>query len=256
MSKEQQAYVITGATSYLGEEFAKYYSSSEYNKVFLTSHNQSKNSEKSSKRLDKLRSNNVMYLPNIDLTKESDLDKLRDEIDNFIPSKFHVINCIGYFPPEYKTIEKMKNDEITKVIESNFSSLCISASKLIPLMCEKGGGHFIGFSTHTAYQNYPEMIVFTAAKMAVESLIKGISNEYLEKGIIANTIALATLDTPAEKEIKPYGHHEKWLKTDEVCTIVNNLITHSNGLLNGNVIHAYKYSERYFRESYFDRIKK
>jgi short-subunit dehydrogenase len=123
-------------------------------------------------------------------------------------------------------------------------------------MSERGGGHFIGFSMHTAYQHYPYMAIFSAAKIALESLIKGISNEYLQKGIFANVISLATLLTETEKRIKPYGDYPNWLQTEEVCGIVDNLIKHSDGLLNGNVIHAYKYSSTYFGESYRERIRK
>jgi len=176
MSKEQQSYVITGANSFLGEAFAKYLSKKENNKLLLTSRTKSES-------LEKLTSNNIKYFPEIDLVKEGDLDKLRDEVDGFISNKFHIINCVGYFP-DYKTIEDMSIVEAKKVFDSNILSLYGVAHKLIPLMNKRGGGHFIGFSTHTSYQRYPLMVAFTAAKIAAESLIQGISNEYLEKTLL------------------------------------------------------------------------
>jgi len=249
MPTGKQAYVITGANSFLGKAFAEYLYANKDNKVFLTSRSKLD-------CLDKLSCNNVRYLPNIDLTVECDLDKLRDEIGNFIPNKFHVINCVGYFS-DYKTIEDMSIMEAKRVFDSNILALYSVAHKLIPLMNKRGGGHFIGFSTHTSYQHYPYMVAFNAAKIAVESLIQGISNEYIEKGIIANTIALATLDTEVERKIKSKGGDpQNWLKTDEVCSLVDNLIKNSNNLINGNIIHAYKHSATYFGKSYFDRIEK
>ena len=115
MSKEQQAYVITGANSFLGESFAKYLSEKENCKLFLTSRSKSD-------CLEKIRSYNVLYLPEIDLTIERDLDKLRDEINNFIPNKFHVINCVGYFS-DYKTIEDMGIIEAKRIFDSNILAL-------------------------------------------------------------------------------------------------------------------------------------
>lgn len=244
---EQHSFVITGANSFLGSAFAKMLSKNKNYKVFLTSR-----SKFNFNGL--LKKKNVSYLPEIDLTIESDVEKLCNAINEFIPGQFHVINCLGYFPG-YETIEEINIPTVKKVFDSNVIALYCVANKLLPLMCKRKGGHFIGFSTHTSYQHYPKMVAFTAAKVAVESLIRGISNEYLEKGINANTIALATLLTETEMKIKPKGDSKNWLNTDEVCELVENIITQPSKLINGNVIHVYKYSDTYFHQSYFERIK-
>jgi short-subunit dehydrogenase len=244
---EQHSFVITGANSFLGRAFAKMLSKNEDYKVFLTSR-----SKFNFNGL--LKKKNVSYLPEIDLTIESDVEKLTFSINDFLPGKFHVINCLGYFPG-YESIEDINITTAKNVFDSNVLTLYNVANKLLPLMCKRNGGHFIGFSTHTSYQHYPKMVAFTAAKAAVESLIRGISNEYLEKGINANTIALATLLTETELKIKPKGDSTNWLNTDEVCELVENIILQPSKLINGNVIHVYKYSDSYFNQSYFERIK-
>lgn len=242
-----KSYVITGASSYLGKTFAKYLCKTG-NKVVLTS-------RRSCEDLSSLQSDSVLYLPGLSLVEENDLDVLCKEVGLFFERGFHVINCLGYFP-DYKSIESMSIEEARNVLESNVLAVFGVANRLLPLMSERGGGHFVGFSMHTAYQNYPYMALFSAAKMALESFIKGISNEYLKDGIIANVISLSTLQNDNELRMKPHGDYSNWLKADEVCRIVKNLIEHSSGFVNGSVIHAYKYSETFFGESYFDRIKK
>jgi len=244
---EQHSFVVTGANSFLGRAFAKILSKNEDYKVFLTSRSKFNFNEL-------LKKKNVFYLPEIDLTVESDAEKLAIAINGFLAGKFHVINCLGYFPG-YEMIEEINIATAKNVFDSNVLALYSVANKLLPLMCKRKGGHFIGFSTHTSYQHYPKMVAFTAAKAAVESLIRGIANEYLEKGINANTIALATLLTEAELKIKPKGDSKNWLNTDEVCEFVENIILHPSKLMSGNVIHIYKYSDSYFHQSYFDRIK-
>lgn len=243
---EQHSFVITGSNSFLGRAFAKMLSKNEDYKVFLTSR-----SKFNFNGL--LKKKNVSYLPKIDLTVESDVEKLAAAINDFLPDSFHVINCLGYFPG-YETIEEINITTAKNVFDSNVLALYSVANKLLPLMCKRKGGHFIGFSTHTSYQHYPKMVAFTAAKAAVESLIRGIANEYFEKGINANTIALATLLTETELKMKPKGDSKNWLNTDEVCEFVENIILQPSKLISGNVIHIYKYSESYFHQSYFDRI--
>ncbi|MDN5205466.1 SDR family oxidoreductase [Fulvivirgaceae bacterium BMA10] len=243
----QQRFIITGASSFLGRAFAKILTKNNKYQVFLTS--------RSKVNFNELRKNeNVCYLPDIDLTIESDIEQLKETADTFFKGQFHVINCLGYFPG-YKSIEKMDMATAKRVFDSNVVALYNVAHSLLPLMSKRRGGHFIGFSTHTSYQNYPKMAAFTAAKVAVESLIKGISNEYLEKGINANAIALATLMTEIEIEMKPNGDFKNWLNPEEVCEFVQSIILQPNNLLNGNIIDLYKHSRSFFHESYFDRIE-
>lgn len=243
-----QSFLITGASSFLGQAFSKNLSKNKNYSVFLTTR-QAFNLD------DTLNKKNVACLSGIDLTVEDDVDKLCSAVNDFFSSKFHVINCLGYFTG-YKTIENTSIETAKRIFDSNVISLYNVANKIIPLMCKRKGGHFIGFSTHAAYQHFPKMVVFTAAKCAVECLIKGIANEYLSQGIIANTIALATLYTETELKLKPKGDFDKWLKPDDVCAFVENIILKSSNILNGNVIHLYKHSDTYFNQSYFDRIEK
>jgi NAD(P)-dependent dehydrogenase (short-subunit alcohol dehydrogenase family) len=244
---EKHSFVVTGANSYLGRAFAKKLSNKDNYKVFLTSRGKFNFNGL-------LKKKNVSYLPEIDLSIESDTNKLAVAVNNFLPGRFHVINCLGFFPG-YDTIEEINIETAKKIFESNVIALYSVANNLLPLMCKRKGGHFIGFSTHTSYQHYPRMVAFTAAKAAVESMIRGIANEYLAKGINANTIALATLLTETELKIKPKGDSKNWLNTDEVCDFVENIILQPNKLISGNVIHIYKYSESFFHQSYYDRIR-
>lgn len=245
---ETKSYVITGSSSYLGKALARFYCQ-KGNRVVLTS-------RKYCEDLNKYQSEEVLYLPSLNLVDDKDLNFLYKEVELFFRvGSFHVINCVGYFP-EYKLTEEITLEEAKKVIDSNVLAVFGVANKLIPLMRKRGGGHFIGFSMHTSYQNYPYMALFSAAKNALESLIKGISNEYLKHNIYANVISLATLLTETEKRIKPNGDYDNWLRTEEVCEIVHNLIKDSNGLVNGSIIHAYKYSKTFFEEAYTRRISK
>lgn len=245
--KKDRSYIITGASSYLGKAFAAYLCKAG-NRVVLTS-------RRTCEDLALLENDDVLYLAGLNLVDEQDLDTLRKEITCFVKGRFHVINCLGYFP-DYKSIESTTLREARKVLESNVLAVFGVANRLLPLMSQRGGGHFVGFSMHTAYQNYPYMALFSAAKMALEGFIKGVSNEYLKEGIVANIISLSTLQTETELRMKPRGDYDNWLRADEVCKIVKNLIEYSAGLVNGSVIHAYKYSDTFFGESYYDRIGK
>lgn len=241
------SYIITGSSSYLGMALAVHLAKNKDNKLLLTS-------RKQCPELEKLQNERIRYIPFIDLTTDDGLDCLYNHSADFFDSPFNILNCVGYFPG-YKPIQEISIQEARTVLESNVLSVYGVANRLLPLMEQKGGGHFISFSMHTTYQNYPLMAIFTAAKAAIESLTVSISNEYLKSGIYANVISLATLLTELEQKIKPHGDHLNWLKTEEVCIVVEDFIQHSHGIINGSILHSYKYSDSFFGDSYFNRIK-
>lgn len=245
----QSSFLITGASSFLGRSLADTLSQDDSNRLFLTS-------RKPANSTNGLKKNkNVFQLPGIDLSTEEDLSRLATAVDGYFPGKFHIINCLGFFPG-YERLDDLPIGEARKVFDSNVVSLYGVAHQLIPIMRKRKGGHFIGFSSHTNYQHYPNMVAYSAAKAAVESLISGIANEYLHQGIIANTIALSTMDTHVEWKMKPRGDRKNWLRPVEVSRFIQDFVRQPGGLVNGNVIHLYKYSQSYFHQSYFERIKK
>ncbi len=240
-------FLITGASSFLGKSFVDFLSQQNNTKVLSTSRRT---------LLDRYGdSNRLKHLSGIDLTSDKDLATLHDECNRFFKGKFHIINCVGYFP-RYDNVTSISLKECKQIMDSNVIAFYGTANYLLPLMIKRGGGHFVGFTAHTVYQDYPEMVAFTASKRAVESIIKGIANENFKDGIVSNCFALATLLTKVEKQMKPTGDHQNWLDTNEVCKEVFDFILSGSSIISGNVIHLYKYSDTYFHQAYYQRINK
>ena len=246
--ERKSAFLITGASSYLGRSLARILAKNDRNRLLLTSRRPPGHGSV-------IKNKNIHHLHGIDLSQEEGLSALAKAVDGFFPGKFHVVNCLGFFPG-YRAMEDLSPGDAKKVFESNVVALYGVAHRLLPMMCKRKGGHFIGFSSHTNYQHYPNIVAYSAAKAAVESMISGIANEYLSRGIIANTIALSTMFTETERKMKPQGDRKNWLRPEEVSRFIQDFVLQPAALVNGNVIHLYKYSDSYFHQSYFERIKK
>lgn len=80
--------LITGATSPLGQSLATHFLADGMRRIFLTS--------RSKHDVDLLDDSRITYLPGIDLTRESDLEKLASAVDGFLPGRFSVLNAVGY----------------------------------------------------------------------------------------------------------------------------------------------------------------
>ena len=197
----------------------------------------------------------MKYLFGIDLLEEDHLNTLVGAAKEFFSGQFIVIHCTGYYEGQ-EPLETTSIAESSRIFESNFTAVYNLTVKLLPLMIERRGGHFVAFSCNSVKYNYPQMAPFTAAKSAIESLFRTIANEFYGKGVYANCFQLATLSTEHEFERKPFGDHNNWLKLSEVVTYVQQFVNQPNQLHNGNSIQLYHYSDSFFNKSYFERIKK
>jgi len=191
-----------------------------------------------------------------DLAEPQSSHELRAAIAAVDSTRLHAINCVGMFPG-HMTIDEADGTLFASSIRSNLLSVYNVAHALLPLMRKRGGGHFVAFSPHTLYQAYPLMAVFDVAKAGMEQLIRHIANEHVEHGVVANTIAIATLNTEEERRLKPYGDHQQWLPPEEVARSVCDFIAGSSSpaIANGNVLHMFAYSKSYFHQAYYDRIR-
>ncbi len=240
-------YIITGAGSYLGREIASHLAKSPGNRILLVT--------RSNASFANILSDDVTHIAGIDLLKERDLERMVTTAQYFFESGFNVINCVGYFEGQ-SPFEQVSFAEAGRILDSNFRTVHNTATALIPLMVSKGGGHFIGFSCNSVRFNYPQMAPFTSAKAALESLIKCLANEFYGRGIYANALQLATLRTEKEIAVKPHGDHTNWLVPSEVARFIEMFTQQPIQLYSGNVMSLYNYSESFFGQSYYDRIKK
>lgn len=240
------SYIITGVSSFLGREFVDHLKKNKSNKLLITSR---KNVD-----FDKPLPKNIKYISGIDLLYESNVDEIVNVANTFFHEKFSVLHCTGYYKGQ-QPLEKVPLNESTKIFNSNFTAVYNLSVKLLDVMTEKGGGHFVGFSCNSVKYNYPQMAPFTASKSALEAFFRTVANEFYDRGIYANSFQLATLLTEYEIARKPFGDHEHWLKLNEVVTYVEQFLTQPNQLHNGNSIQLYHHSESFFHKSYFDRIK-
>lgn len=244
---ENIVYVVTGSTGPLGGAFLDLIDAPESH-VLAVAHRQS---------LPRL-PRSVQVIDDCDLTNYREVKKVRDYLegnDSYASSEIRVINCAGKFPyPEY--LGETDPDAFADTLNSNVLSVFNIARVILPLMAQRRGGKFVSFTSHTTAHAFPFMGAFNAAKAAVESLTRTIANEYGEFGVVAMSFALATLDTPAERKLKPNGDVENWIKPSEAASYVLHTLNAQPTVQNGNNIHLYKHSKSFFHDSYYKRIER
>lgn len=242
----ERTFLITGASSTLGRAFVRWFSARPGVALAATT--------RGNLRCPALESRpDALWIPGADLLQPDHMNRVRDQVADFARGPLHVVNCVGHFPG-FKRICETDIFTARRVYEENVLTVYSAAQALVPLMVERGGGHFVAFSSHSVYQTYPFMGAFASAKAAVETLVRAIANEHSRDGIIATALALATVDSAQERALAPHGDFEHWLKPHQICQFVDGMVAQPFSIMNGNTIHLYNYSHSYFGQAYFDRV--
>lgn len=191
--------------------------------------------------------------PGCDLSTTQGAKALAQIVTKSTGDSFSVVNCVGYFPG-YRGFLDVEYAESERIFRSNFVAVYLTALQLISPLLERGGGNFISFTSLSTDGAYPLMAAFDSSKAAVEQLTRHLSNEFSNRGLRANVLALATLKTQEEIRLKPKGDHDHWVAPEEVAGLVSDILLGDFRLMNGNIIRCYHYSPSYFGTSYFDRV--
>ncbi|MBL0128446.1 MAG: SDR family oxidoreductase [Flavobacteriales bacterium] len=238
-------YLVTGANGALGRALAiQLHSAGHY--VIATSRSAMKEEWPTSDRL--------VFIPNVDLMDRNSLADLTKRCEEFFSGPFHVINAVGrFFRHGHVPLLGVDIAEAQEIMASNFLSVQNTATYVLPLQIQRGGGHFIGFSCTSVKYRYPRMGAFSAAKSALETFMGCLANEHYEHRIMSNVFQLSTIDTPYERNLKPDGDFAHWLEPNEIAQQVMQF-TQLPTMSSGNTIHLYKHSPTFFGRSFYDRI--
>lgn len=241
-------YVVTGCTGPLGRAFVDHLADVPESHVVAVAH------RGSLQRFPR----GVEVIDDCDLTNYRQVERVSRylaENDRCAAGEIRVINCAGKFPyPEY--LGETDPDAFADTLNSNVLSVFNVARAILPTIARRRCGKFVSFTSHTSDQASPLVGAFNASKAAVELLTRTIANEYGEFGVAAISFALATLDTPAERKLKPNGDVENWIKPSEVVSQVLHTLSATPAINNGNNIHLFKYSKSFFHDLYYKRIER
>jgi NAD(P)-dependent dehydrogenase (short-subunit alcohol dehydrogenase family) len=97
------------------------------------------------------------------------------------------------------------------------------------------------------------MAPFTAAKAAIEMLLRCLAHELAPHGVSTTAIALPTILTEKVRRAKPSGDHENYITPEEVAVHILNDVFSQPGLVTGNISRLIKHSETFYGQGYFER---
>ena len=180
---------------------------------------------------------NVTFLY-ANVTEQDDVQKT---IDTFL-SKFNqldiLVNIVGGFIGGIPTTE-LEEDRWDFMMNLNLKSVFLCSKAVIPHMTEYGSGKIVNVSARAGLKGEAGMSAYCVSKGGVRTLTESLAAEVMDSGINVNCIMPSIMDTPMNREAMPDEDYSRWVKTDEVASIISFLASDAARIINGAAIPVY-----------------
>lgn len=215
--------VITGTSRGIGFELAQQFAIEGHQVIALS---------RNSVPLEKINHKNILPIAT-DLMDEASLAKAAstiiekfEQIDILIHNAGMLVN---------KPFEELTSQDFLKVYQVNVFAVAQLTQKLVPHM--KSGSHVITISSMGGIQGsmkFPGLAAYSSAKGAVITLSELLAEEYKDKGIAFNVLALGAVQTEMLEEAFP--GYQAPITAKEMADYIYNFALTGNKIYNGKVL--------------------
>ena len=226
--------VLTGASRGIGYELVKQFCSSGANTIFAVSRNGNK-LEQLKKECEGLNSRSKVIPLIFDLSKDAEIQKVVSEIKKETNSINILINNAGAIVN--KPFSEITPVDMEYVYQVNVFSVIRLIQGLLCLMDEKQKSHIINISSIGGVQGsskFAGLSSYSSSKAALICLTECLAEEFKEKNIAFNCLALGAVQTEMLNEAFP--GYKAPVSPLEMASYIIDFAFNAHKVMNGKVI--------------------
>ncbi len=215
--------IITGTSRGIGFELAKKFAKNHFQVLALS---------RNTKPLEDLQLKNITTI-SLDLASEIDLKKVSNHLNTHWKEVDVLIHNAGFLVN--KPFENLTKEDFLKVYDVNVFGVAQLTQICIPLL--KKGSHVVTISSMGGIQGsmkFPGLAAYSSAKGAVITLSELLAEEYKEKEISFNVLALGAVQTEMLSEAFP--EYKASLQANEMAQYIYDFSISAHRFYNGKVL--------------------
>ena len=228
---------ITGASGGIGSAICEKFNSEKYCLVLTSS-----SDEKIQKLKNKYGDNHFYY--KIDFSDNENLQQILNDVSNNHKDISVIINNAGI--TKDNLIFRMKDDQWSKVIQTNLNSNYQIIKSLLPNMLSHKYGKIVGISSIVGSTGNPGQSNYVASKSGMIGLYKSIALEVAKRNINVNVISPGFISTSMTDKLSTSQRHNylskipmsRFGKPEDVANLVFFLSTDESSYITGQNFHV------------------
>ena len=227
--------IVTGASRGIGFELVKRFSTLKESRIVAVSRNLD--------RLNRLRDECLVTTPGSDIrVLQFDLERREGIVKELAPalqSHFDrldiLVNNAGYLIRE--SFAKLSIADFRKCVDVNYMGSALMIQACIPLLERSDLAHVVNISSMGGVQGskkFPGLSAYSASKAAVQILTECLAEEYADRNIVFNCLALGAVKTEMLAEAFP--GYEAPLSSGEMARFISDFAINGRQFMNGKTI--------------------
>ncbi|KUI59999.1 hypothetical protein VP1G_07233 [Cytospora mali] len=233
--------IITGGDSGIGRATAMLFAEEGADSLIAYLPDEEKDAQETKKAVEKR--GQKCYLVQTDLSKPENCKKLAEEAIKTFDGKIDILFNNAAFQMMVEDIKDLPEEQWVHTFNVNIHPMFYLSKYLLPYM--KSGATIINNASINAYIGRPDLLDYTSTKGAIISFTRGLSNQYVSRGIRVNAVAPgpvwtplipATMNDEAQKQFtSPMGRPAQ---PSEIATCVVFLASKDSSCISGQTIHC------------------
>jgi len=138
-----------------------------------------------------------------------------------------------------RDVEETDDFHFDRMIDVNLRSAFYSARAALSYLREAEWGRIILIGSRAAIEPAPGQAAYNIAKAGVIALARTIAQEVNDAPVTANVVLPSVIDTPAFRELVPFGDYVDWPTPQEIAQVIDFLASPDSSVINGAMIPAY-----------------
>lgn len=222
--------VVTGASRGIGYELVKQFSTNAGNTIFAVS----RNLEKLELLKNECTNTNVIPIA-CDLSKPDAVAHLISQLKRHCKIIHAVVNNAGAIVN--KPFSEVTTIDLEKVYNVNVFSVFRLIQGVLPMMDEKERSHIVNISSMGGFQGsakFSGLSAYSSSKAALICLTECLAEEFKEKNISFNCLALGAVQTEMLNEAFP--GYKAPVSASEMANYISDFVLNAHKIMNGKVI--------------------
>jgi 3-oxoacyl-[acyl-carrier protein] reductase len=226
--------IVTGASRGIGHELVKLLSANVSNNVIAISRNAEKLKQLQTDCFTQNKTNNVRILP-CDLANTKAIETLATELKKQVSTIDVLINNAGAIVN--KPFETLTPADLSYVYQVNVFSVVQLIQAVLPMMNTVKKSHIVTISSMGGFQGsmkFAGLSAYSSSKAALACLTECLAEEFKEKNIAFNCLALGAAQTEMLNEAFP--GYKAPLSSLEMASYIADFASNAHQFMNGRII--------------------